>query len=110
MDHVGLGQALEEDDELLSSVAADGVRLAEAAAQQGGQRREHAVTDGMAEAIVDGLEVVEVDHHPGEMPGSVATFLRMQGLGALDERGVGEQPREAVAIEEVLQEARALQA
>ncbi len=110
MEHVGLGQALEEDHELLPSVAADGVRLAEAPAQQGRQRREHAVTDGMAEAIVDGLEVVEVDHHPREMPGRLAPLLRVQGLGALDERGVREQPREAIAIEEVLEEPRALQA
>ena len=41
--HLVLGQALEQDRELLAAVAADGVGLAQPPAQQRGQRGQHAV-------------------------------------------------------------------
>src|SRR5208337_440279 len=51
----------DQDSELLSSVASDGVGLAKAAAQQSREGGQDAVTDGMSVSIIDRLEQIEID-------------------------------------------------
>ena len=62
----GLGGGLavdagKDEHELLAAEAADGVALADDRAQLGGGRGERLVALGVAERVVDALEVVEVD-------------------------------------------------
>src|SRR4051812_49184128 len=55
----GLGQ---HDGELLAAVARDRVDLAQAVLQAAGELAEHPVAESVPVAVVDGLEVVEVEH------------------------------------------------
>ena len=49
-------------DEFLAAEARDHVRCAHVAARGSGEHAQRLVADGMAEAIVDRLEVIEVEH------------------------------------------------
>ena len=77
-DDLRLRQLLDQDRELLAAVAADVIGLAQAPAQEGGQRGEHAVAHRVAVPVVHGLEVVEVDHHPGHRAAGVLLLPRVQ--------------------------------
>ena len=50
----------------IAGVAADDIRLAEAAVKQVGDLFEHCIAGRMPFAVVDGLEVVEIAEHQGE--------------------------------------------
>ena len=58
----------QHEHELLPAEAADGVALADDVAQRGGGERERAVALGVAEGVVDALEVVEVDDDDADRP------------------------------------------
>ena len=68
LDHgAGVGRVLEEHRELVAAEPGGGVAGAQAAAQAVGHRAEELVAGAVAEAVVDELEVVEVDEgHRGD--------------------------------------------
>ena len=61
-----LADALEQDPELVAAEAGRGVAGAQAAAQALGDLDEQLVAGGVAERVVDRLEVVEVEHADGD--------------------------------------------
>jgi hypothetical protein len=72
---VGLGQ---QDDELLSAVARDHVAGPDAGEQPPGHLLEHRVADGVAEAVVDPLEVVGVQDDDRQRPPRAPATLHLQ--------------------------------
>ena len=58
----------QHEHELLAAEPADGVGLAHDVAQRRGGERQRAVALGVAEGVVDALEVVEVDDDDGHPP------------------------------------------
>ena len=87
--------AREDQRELLAAEPGDDVVLAHDRAQPVGRRDEHLVALGVAERVVDGLEVVEVDDDHAQRPvrGRGARDLLPQPLVA---GAVVEQPGQAV--------------
>ena len=84
-----------DDGELVAADARDQVVLAEAGRQPGGHRLQQLVADGMAERIVDALELVEVEVEHGD-----ALVVRQGGDGLvellLQERPVGQVGKRVV--------------
>ena len=62
-DRALLAAAGDDHGELLAADPADDVARADARAEVVGELRQHVVADGVAEDVVDLLEVVDVDHH-----------------------------------------------
>ena len=62
-DRALLAAARDDHGELLAADPADDVGRADARAEVIGELRQHVVADGVAEDVVDLLEVVDVDHH-----------------------------------------------
>src|SRR5205807_1169440 len=82
--------AVEEDGELVAAEAGDGVGRADGGHQLAGDLPEHEVAGRVAEAVVHGLEVVEVDEHDADR-GRPALRAHERVLDAVDEeRPVGE--------------------
>ena len=73
----GGGVALDEDGELVAADPRHRVAEADAGPQPLADRHEEAVAGVVAEAVVDGLEVVEVDEQHGDR--LVAALLRARG-------------------------------
>ena len=70
--------------------------LRRARAQPRGDRHEQAVAGGVAEAVVDGLEVVEVDEQHRQRPAEAAACAQ-RVLDAVEEQGaVGEAGQRVV--------------
>ncbi len=63
----GAGHAVEENGELVSSEACDGVARANGDLQPSADLLQHFVTGRVAETVVHGLEVVQVDEHDGDL-------------------------------------------
>ena len=63
------GEVLGDDDELVAAEPGDGVTVADHAAQPVGDLGEHLVAGGVPEAVVDGLELVEVDEQQPDRAG-----------------------------------------
>ena len=81
---------LEQDGELVAAEAGGGVARADAGVQALGDLQQHRVAGGVAEAVVDRLEVVEVHEDHGE-PAALAPGPRDRVPHPLDEqRAVGE--------------------
>ena len=81
---------LEQDRELVAAEARGGVAGADARVQALGDLEQHLVAGGVAEAVVDRLEVVEVDEDDGQAR-ALAAGARDGVAHALDEqRAVGE--------------------
>ncbi len=81
---------LEQDGELVAAEARRGVARADAVVEALGDLQQHGVAGGVAEAVVDRLEVVEVHEDHGQ-PGALAPCARERVAHALDEqRAVGE--------------------
>ena len=59
--------ALHHDDELVAAEAGEHVVVAQRRAQATGDRLQQLVADLVAEAVVDRLEVVEVDEQHGDL-------------------------------------------
>ena len=92
---VGALHLLEQDAELVAAEAGHGVAGADAAAEAGGHRRQEPVAGGVAEAVVDGLEVVEVDEqHGAEVAGAAAAVEGV--LHPVAEQAAVGQPGERV--------------
>src|SRR6218665_1224561 len=103
-EHRRLGRRLvgQEGDELIASEARREVHLAQVGAQQVGERQDGAVAHVMAHAVVDGLEVIQIDDHHGQgvviAVGALELLLQPCGQGA----EVG-QARERVRLGHLLQ-------
>ena len=89
------GQVLGDDDELVAAEPGDGVSVADRAAQPVGDLGEHLVAGGVPEAVVDGLELVEVDEQQPDRAGGAG--LAGQRLpDALHQPGPVRQPGQRV--------------
>src|SRR6478735_9016143 len=76
----------QHDGELLAAVAAGEVAVPQHGPQRGADVGQYLITDGVTEAVVDVLEVVQVEHQQAR---------RGQGAGRLGEdslEGVGHRP------------------
>ena len=71
---------IEDDEELLAPVPAYGVAGSYRLLESGGDFAEDLVSNGMAEAVVDALEVVYVAEHHGELAGIDVDEVRGQVL------------------------------
>ena len=81
---------LQQDRELVAAEARGGVGGTDARRDPLGHLEQHPVTGGVAEAVVDGLEVVEVDEHDGH-PDPFAQRPRHRVADALvEQRAVGQ--------------------
>ena len=82
-DELGVGkvESVEDDDELLTAVAADAVVTAELAAETVGHRDEDLVSDEVAVGVVDRFEVVEVAEQEGD--GFVVSLTAGQHAGGV---------------------------
>src|SRR5581483_9769178 len=65
---LGLVRAGGDEHELLSAPAADEIGLADGAGDRTGDRAQHAVAGGVAELVVQRLEVVDVEEDEAERP------------------------------------------
>ena len=91
---LGVVAVLDHHRELVAAEARDHVLGAQARAQPRGDRHQQLVAGGVAEAVVDGLEVVEVDEQHRELAAPVGD----RGLDLVGEqRSVGEV-RERVVV------------
>ena len=78
-DVLGPVEAVEQDGELVAAEARDGVARAHARAQALGDRDQQLVADRVAERVVDGLEVVDVDEQDGDGRIGLARAPRRRG-------------------------------
>ncbi len=92
---LGVGDALQQDGELVAAEARGRVRLAKRAAQALADRAEERVAGAVAQAVVDGLEVVDVDEEDGEAVVAPGEPGQRERQPVLEERAVGE-PRQTV--------------
>ena len=99
---VTLVDALEQDGELVAAPARHGIRRPNHTDQTFGSHDQHAVTDFMAVAVVDRLEVVEVDEQ--QRAATVAAPAAGDGMGQalFQEPAIGE-PGQAVVGREIEQ-------
>ena len=101
-DRLRLALGGEQDGELVAAQAPEDVGLAQAVAQRAGAGDDELVARGVAEAVVDRLEAVEVEHEQRAL-GAVAPAARdVLGQRAIDAAAV-EQPGERVVIGQVAQ-------
>ena len=78
---LGVGDPLQQHRELVAAQAGRGVGRAQAALEPPGGRDQQLVAGGVAEAVVDVLEVVQVDEQDGQVA------LARAGQGVLDPLG-----------------------
>ena len=91
----------------LAAIAAQAVDTAQALAQQVGQGADDVVANGVAMAVVDLLEVIDIQHHhAGRLAIALGAFLFDDHL--LLDIGVLEQPGQAVARKGSAEQAGAL--
>jgi hypothetical protein len=83
---LGVVDAGQQQDELVAAEPRDGVALAHALAEPRGDATQQGVADGVAKAVVDLLEAVEVDE---DEPDAVAVAV---GLRERDLEAVLEEP------------------
>src|SRR5205085_1367456 len=83
-------QVLEEDGELVAAEAGQGVGLPGAGAEPLGHADEELVSGAVAEAVVDGLEVVEVQEHDADEPARPGLAVEGVVEAILEEGPVGE--------------------
>ena len=97
-DHDGLGgtgQVLQDDDELVPTEAPRGVDLPQLTTDRGGQGNQQVVTDPVAQAVVDELEVVDVQEQDRDGPG-VTTGAGQRLVQPVQQQLPVGQPREGV--------------
>jgi hypothetical protein len=78
---LGVGDPLQQHGELVATQAGRGVGRAQAALEPPGRGHQQLVAGGVAEAVVDVLEVVQVDEQDGQVP------LARPSQGVLDPLG-----------------------
>ena len=108
-DALGRGQgvveaadALEQHRELVTAEAGDGVRRARRVIDPRGCRRDQLVATRMSEAVIDELEVVEVDHQHGDPLGRAEGPVERMACAVLEQRAIrdaGERIREGLLLE-----------
>jgi hypothetical protein len=93
-DVLAVADTVQEDRELVAAHPRSQVLVLERAAQPPRDRREQLVADRVPEAVVDRLEVVEVEEQDGEvaLPGG------QQLAELLEEQGAVREPRERVVV------------
>src|SRR5207245_6779039 len=67
LDQAVAAEVAGHEQELVAAPAHDDVRAAAARLEQVAELAQHGVAGGVAGGVVDGLEVVEVDHHEGQV-------------------------------------------
>ena len=85
-----IGPSLQNDDELVASEASQQRSVADGAADPLGQHRQQTIADAVPKAVVDRLEVVEVDEQQGDRPdrrGGQDLVDSGQQLGAVGQPG-----------------------
>ena len=87
---VGAREVLEQDGELVAAEPRGGVLGAQAGRQSLGGRAQQLVADRVAEAVVDRLEVVEIDEDHRELTAVAPAARERQGQAILEQRPVGE--------------------
>jgi hypothetical protein len=92
----GVADLLEQDRELVAAETADRVGGAQDVLYPAGERDQQPVADGMAEAVVDELEAVEVDVEHGAAPGRIPLELAEAVLEAVQEQRPVRKAGEAV--------------
>jgi hypothetical protein len=96
------GGLLEQDGELVAAQAGHGVLAAHAGLEPGGHGHQQVVTGGVAQLVVDRLEVVQVDEEQGQWGAGLGAPA--QGVpDPLPEQGPVGQVGEAVVERLVLQ-------
>ncbi len=96
-DRALLAAAGDDHGELLAADPADDVCRADARAEVVGEVRQHVVSDGMPEDVVDLLEVVDVDHHDRDVR-VLCRGQRQLAAEALVEVAVVVEPGERVGL------------
>ena len=99
---VGARQVLHQYRELVAADAGHQVGAAGAGPQPLGHRLQHDVACGVAQAVVDGLEAVEIEEYQCAA-GALAPGARERALERVEEERAVRQPREAVVAREALQ-------
>ena len=92
---------MQVDDKFIATQSTQHVRLAQAGLQALGHQLQHAVTERVAEGVIDDLEAVEIQKQDGKarvalarpLDGSVHTLRQQQTVG---------QAREYVAVGQLL--------
>ena len=92
--------ARQDDDELVATEAGEDGLVTQGGPQAVGHRRQQRVADAVPEAVVDGLEVVEVDEQQGHVP---RCCLLQQRIDAGDQLGAVGQAGEVVVGRRPLQ-------
>ncbi len=91
----------EQHDELVAAHSADGVGLANAGLEAFGDLAEDRVAGLMPKRIVDPLEVVEVDHHDGEIV--LRSLARsMKSFEPVAKQGAGGKAGERVVMRDMV--------
>ena len=103
LDVVGPGDLRQDQGEFVPSDAGDGVALPDAAPQPRRNRLQQLVAGGMAEGIVDVLEVIEVQKQHREHE-SVAMRPRESLLEAVEQKHPVGKPRQTVVMRHVVDE------
>ncbi len=82
--------------ELVAAEARERVALADRRAQPLGDRAQEAVAAGVAEAVVDLLEVVEIEHHHGDPAALAARLAHRLAQAVEQQRAVGQAGQRVV--------------
>ena len=101
-DGTGIDDAGHQDDELVASPSPDEVRVAHRVTEGAGSSNERTVAGLVADRVVDGLELVEVDDHETR-PGAVAAEPPEHLCRPALELGAVRQPGEGVGRRPPLQ-------
>ncbi len=88
--HLHAVDVLEQHRELVAAEARQGVALAHARPDAASDLDQHLVAGGVAEAVVDGLEIVEVEQEKGEGPADPPGPDEGVGQTVGEQRAVGE--------------------
>ena len=91
----GVGHVLEQDRELVAAESRGGVAAAQAVVDALGDRHEQVIAGGVAEAVVDRLEVVHVEEEHGD-PARLAHPAGKRVLDAIREQRTVGKARERV--------------
>ena len=96
---IGMGQVLENDRELVTAQACHGIDLARATTEASGDVLEQAVAQRVSEAVVDGLESVQVEEQQchqvflpvGAVDGLLQAVAEQRAVGQVGQRVVKRQ-------------------
>ena len=93
---VRLADVVEQDGELVAALAGEGIALAQARLEPGGHLHEQIVAGRVPEAVVDGLESIEIEEENGEPVSLAPSRTRERALDQIEEQRPVGQARERV--------------